>query len=278
MLVESCHCYHDFDYINSYGGRLELRFSFHLAVLNRHILRTIQAKRKNGQYIWVSETLTGWLDQSLKLLQPSLLHFFSFLRNITLEDMEDQLPWRNNESTSEKFWGRSLSVIFAHLTRFSTLESSSFVGTVRCVIVILSSVHRRLTTSKTFTCTRLSSPIALCAKHWQVVWRREYIVVAMERLLAIIPEMILVTQRDEMERWEVGKYQEDRAVGTSDGVFSNIQFICPTTIVIPKIIHTIYLSTVKHLRDWVTFFLEQHSRINIFNQLWAMMPLHSGFV
>jgi len=31
---------------------------------------------------------------------------------------------------------------------------------------ILSSVHRWLTTSKPFPCTRSSSPIALCANHW----------------------------------------------------------------------------------------------------------------
>jgi len=39
------------------------------------------------------------------------------------------------------------------------------VRTVGCGNVILSSVHGRPTTSKTFTCIQSSNPIALCAKH-----------------------------------------------------------------------------------------------------------------
>ena len=53
--------------------------------------------------------------------------------------------------------------------------------------------------------------------------------------------------------------------------------ISPTTIIIPDILHTIYLDMLKHLMDWVMSFLEQHSRINKFNQLWAMMPPYPGF-
>jgi len=56
-------------------------------------------------------------------------------------------------------------LIFVLLTRFSTLESLCFVRTVGCGNVILSSVHGRLTTSKTFTCIQSSSPIALFSKH-----------------------------------------------------------------------------------------------------------------
>jgi len=33
----------------------------------------------------------------------------------------------------------------------------------------------------------------------------------------------------------------------------------------------------KHLMDWVMSFLEQHSKINKFNQLWTMIPLYRGF-
>ena len=57
------------------------------------------------------------------------------------------------------------SLLFFLSMCFSTLESLCFVQTVRCSNVILSSVHRRLTTSKTFTCIQSTSPIALYVKH-----------------------------------------------------------------------------------------------------------------
>jgi hypothetical protein len=66
-------------------------------------------------------------------------------------------------------------------------------------------------------------------------------------------------------------------VGTSEGVFWNMKYISPTTIIVPDILHTINLSMLKHLMGWVTSFLEQHSRIDKFNQLWAMMPPYPGF-
>jgi hypothetical protein len=50
-----------------------------------------------------------------------------------------------------------------------------------------------------------------------------------------------------------------------------------TTIIVPNILHTIYPGMLKHLMDWVMSFLEQHSRIHKFNQLWAMMPPYPGF-
>jgi len=50
-----------------------------------------------------------------------------------------------------------------------------------------------------------------------------------------------------------------------------------TTIIVPDILHTIYLGMLKHLMDWVTSFLEQHSRIDKFNQRWVMMPPYPGF-
>ena len=58
MLVEFCHSYDDIDLFNSYGGRLELRFSLYSAVQTRHFLQTIWVTRRNGQYIWVLETST----------------------------------------------------------------------------------------------------------------------------------------------------------------------------------------------------------------------------
>jgi len=53
--------------------------------------------------------------------------------------------------------------------------------------------------------------------------------------------------------------------------------ISPMTIIVPDILHTVYLGMLKHLMDRVTSFLEQHSRIDKFNQLWAIMPPYLGF-
>jgi len=54
--------------------------------------------------------------------------------------------------------------------------------------------------------------------------------------------------------------------------------ISPRTIIVPDILHTIFLGMIKHLMDWAMLFLEQHSRIDKFNQLWALMPPYPGFV
>jgi len=56
-----------------------------------------------------------------------------------------------------------------------------------------------------------------------------------------------------------------------------MKLISLTTIIVPNILHTIYLGMRKHLMDWVTSFFEQHSRIDKFNQLWVMMPPYPGF-
>jgi hypothetical protein len=90
-------------------------------------------------------------------------------------------------------------------------------------------------------------------------------------------KMILATHGDEMERLEARQYLEDRAVGTSEGVFWNMKCISRTTIFVPDILHTVYLGMIKHLIESVTSFLEQHSRIDKFNQLWVMMPPYPGF-
>jgi len=164
-LVEFHHSYDHFDCFISYGGRLEIRLSPCLAVQTRHILQTVRVTRRNGQYIWVSETSTWRLDQNLRILEASLLPFFPFLRNITLKDMEKQRPWTNNKSKIERCSGRSSSLFFILSTCFSTLEILWFVRTVGCNNVIRSSVHGRLTTSKTFICIQSCRPIALCEKH-----------------------------------------------------------------------------------------------------------------
>jgi len=84
-------------------------------------------------------------------------------------------------------------------------------------------------------------------------------------------KMIIATQGDDTERQEARQYLKDRTVGTSKDVFWNMKCISPMTIIIPDILHIVYLSVLKQLMDWVTSFLEQHSMIGKFNQLWAMM-------
>jgi len=101
--VEFHHSYDDFDRFNSYGGCMELLLSLDSAVQTRDFLQTIQTTWMNGQHIWVSETLTWRLDQSLSILEAYQLPFFPFLRNITLKEMEFKLQWRNNKSPIERF-------------------------------------------------------------------------------------------------------------------------------------------------------------------------------
>jgi len=90
-------------------------------------------------------------------------------------------------------------------------------------------------------------------------------------------QMVLGTHKDETERREARHYLQDCAVGTSDGVFWDMECISPTTIIVPDFPHTMYLGMLKHLIDWVTFFLKQHRRIGRFNQLRPMMPRYPGF-
>jgi hypothetical protein len=89
--------------------------------------------------------------------------------------------------------------------------------------------------------------------------------------------MILATQGNETERWEARQYLEDQPVGTSEGILWNMKCISPTIIIVPIILHTVYLGMLKHLMDWVTSFVEQHSMIDKFNQLLAMMLPYPGF-
>jgi len=76
----------NFDHIIRYGGHLELQLSLYSTFQTRHILQTICKRSRNGKYIWVSETSTWRSDQSLQMLQVSLLPFFLFLRNVPVMD------------------------------------------------------------------------------------------------------------------------------------------------------------------------------------------------
>jgi hypothetical protein len=89
--------------------------------------------------------------------------------------------------------------------------------------------------------------------------------------------MILVTQGDETGRRDARHYVDDKALRSSEGVIWNMKCIPLTTIIVPDIHHPVYISMLKHSMDWVTSFLKQHSRIDKFNQLWAMLPPYPGF-
>jgi len=90
-------------------------------------------------------------------------------------------------------------------------------------------------------------------------------------------KMILLTLGDAMDRHEAWQYLEARAVQIWDCIFFNIQCISPMLIIVPDILHTIYLCMLKYFMAWVTSFHQQHSRIDKFNQFWAMMPPYPGF-
>jgi len=92
-----------------------------------------------------------------------------------------------------------------------------------------------------------------------------------------LQKMILATQGVVMEGWKAIQYREDRVVGTMEDIFRNYICISPITIIIPNILHTVYLRMLKYLLHWVTSFLDQHSGVHKCNQLWAMMPPYRGF-
>jgi hypothetical protein len=89
--------------------------------------------------------------------------------------------------------------------------------------------------------------------------------------------MILATQGDETDKPEARPDVKDQVVGTSEGIFWNMNCISPKTSIVPDILHTVYLRLLQHLIDWVTSFLKQHTRIDKFNHLWAMMLPYPGF-
>jgi hypothetical protein len=98
-----------------------------------------------------------------------------------------------------------------------------------------------------------------------VVWRREFIVLAIERLLAILPK----NDTRNSGRCD-GKARSKAISGTSSGWnlrrrLLEYECISPTTIIISNILYTVYLGMLKDLIDWVTSFIEQHPRIDKFN-------------
>jgi len=89
--------------------------------------------------------------------------------------------------------------------------------------------------------------------------------------------MILATSAEKLWRSNATKYLDDRSVGTSEGIFWNTKCISLMTIILATILHTIYLDLIIHLMDWVTSYLEHHSRMDKFNLLWAMLLPYPSF-
>jgi len=149
---------------------------------------------------------------------------------------------------------------------------------VRCGSAVHTSVPGRLSTFENIHMHSIKQPHCLLCQSQKSSCRDE---TSQSWQLRDYPlyfcTMILTTQGDETERQEGRHYLDGWAGATSEGVFWNMKYISLTTMNLPHILQTVWLSMLEHLMDWVMFFLKQHSRIDIFSQLWAMMPPCSGF-
>jgi hypothetical protein len=60
-------------------------------------------------------------------------------------------------------------------------------------------------------------------------------------------KMIFVTKGEETKRLQARQSWKDRAVGTYEDALWNLQFISPTTIIVPDILYTINLCIGTHV-------------------------------
>jgi len=110
-----------------------------------------------------------------------------------------------------------------------------------------------------------------------IVWGRNSLSRQLRDYQLYFQKMILATEENETERPEARQSLEDRAVGTTEGVFWNVKCISTMTIIVHHIFHTVSLGMLKDSMDWKMSFLKQHFRIEKFNQRWAMMLQYPGF-
>jgi hypothetical protein len=54
--------------------------------------------------------------------------------------------------------------------------------------------------------------------------------------------------------------------------------VCLETLPRPDMLHTVYLGILKHLMEWLTKFLEAHSRLHLFNQIWKLAGDYPGHI
>jgi len=71
-----------------------------------------------------------------------------------------------------------------------------------------------------------------------------------------IHKVVLATQGDETERREARQLFEDWVGGSWESVFWSMRCISLMTIIIPDILHTVYLVMLKNSMGWVMTFLE----------------------
>jgi hypothetical protein len=73
------------------------------------------------------------------------------------------------------------------------------------------------------------------------------------------------------------QYLDDRGVRQTEGVFWALKSLDWVSLLVPDVLHTIYLGILKHLMDWVIPFLEHHNRMDRFNRIWHQMSPYPGF-
>jgi hypothetical protein len=89
--------------------------------------------------------------------------------------------------------------------------------------------------------------------------------------------MIQATRFDNQDQNHARDYLTERSIATTEGVFWNMKSVSLHTLIVPDVLHTIYLGILKHLMEWIVPFLEFHKQIDRFNDLWAIMPYYPGF-
>jgi len=178
--------YNDFGCFNWDSGRMKIQLCVDLAVRTRWIVESILAITPIGQHIWVFENSSWWLQQSLWILQASLLPIFPFLRNITVMDMEEQLPGMNSKFLIWRLKNGVLAscVSFRHTSQSWTADAVCWLsdGAMSyCLLCMDDCLLRKHSLA-------LDSAAPLRGVVWFlfVICGKEFIMVAIERIYAIL--------------------------------------------------------------------------------------------
>jgi len=186
-LVELHHSCDDWDRLTGYSSGLEPWLICCLAVQTSEIVQTLRARTQHVQCICVLETYARQIDGSFQIMQATWFVFFYVLHNITLTVIERHLQWGNNKWMIRRCKKHRLVDLLSSQCTFQHWKPYAVC---------------RLFDTAMLTC-HLCIDGWLCWKHsfslnqaapvptWQtfeiVVGRREFIVMAIERLSAIFP-------------------------------------------------------------------------------------------
>jgi len=186
-LVKFRHNYPDFDLLKRCSGCLELRLSVVSAVLTRNILQTIRATRENGQYIRVFETLTWGLDQRIRILQASVLPVIPVHPKYHFRGHRYTKPVKNQQFHNGDVLRKVVEGISTLSTCVSTVNAEALcrrsdVAMLWCHLWMDGWLIRTHSLALDHPAPLPCVEITLI-----VVCRREFIVVAIERLTAILP-------------------------------------------------------------------------------------------